>query len=438
MCNRKKIMIAIDKLKKHTVILVISVLAFCIEGYSQHAKDTTIYADNYSKYIGLSCTLREDLIKSVKSGDTLTIKRFQNTTLAFSMSEEQTIKSRLLTVRENQMLEFYNSDYYKLLSDLKTGQDYFLSSKKMEKGYYYPNFECGNLTLGVINFWKSNSDSILDNIEQSDLTTSEKELLTLYWEAVLLYIEGEKTLALSINKKAKEYLEKHPDSQYKTFLERLIGIKRIYQPNAMSLGLGIGKSNLTGNVNSYLQGNITFDFEVGYTIKNWHFRLGYRLHGFNYRDTLRLSRIDNLEINQSSSIEYHGATLRVGYTVFEKGRFKIQPFLSGELNKLVNYINIPDSTVTRQSGKTHPILGIGTEGSIRLTKNLIRNEQAGYLYYPREEKDISYNPVFLSFRVGYYHNVFENTTNISGNILYSTLGLEWIIGKNKVDYRYKK
>ena len=159
-------------------------------------------------------------------GDTLTIKRLQNTTLAFSMSEEQTIKSRLLTVRENQMLQFYNSDYDKLLSDLKTGQDYFLSSKKMQKGYYYPNFECGNLTLGVINFWKSNSDSILDNIEQSDLTTSEKELLTFYWKAVILYIEGEKTLALSINKKAKEYLEKDQ--------LRIVGFK-IRQPKSAGI-----------------------------------------------------------------------------------------------------------------------------------------------------------------------------------------------------------
>tara|TARA_B100000809_G_scaffold245861_1_gene273250 strand:+ start:3987 stop:4400 length:414 start_codon:yes stop_codon:yes gene_type:complete len=126
-------MIAIDKLINHTVILVISVLAFCIDSYSQQTKDTTIKTDNYSKYIGHSCSLREDLIKSVKSGDTLTIKRLENTTLSLSMSEELIIKSRLLTVRENRMLQFYNNEYDKLLSDIKTDKDYFLSSKKMKK-----------------------------------------------------------------------------------------------------------------------------------------------------------------------------------------------------------------------------------------------------------------------------------------------------------------
>lgn len=380
--------------------------------------------------------LREDLINAVKANDTLTIKKLRNTTVVFPYSVEQISKSKLLTERENQMLQFYFSEYDTLLSGIKTEDDYFLSSKKIQKGYGYPNFECGNLTLEILQYWKANSVNILESIEQSNLRLSEKELLTLYWKTVLLYIEGEKTLSQDINNKAREYLVKYPSTQYRSFLERLSGIKRIYQPNAMTLGFGLGISRPTGIAKEYLQGNFTFDFEVGYTIKNWHFRIGYRTHDFNYRDTITLDRIDNLEINQSSSIEYHGATLRVGYTVVDKGQFKIQPFISGELNNFVNYIDIPDSTGIRQKGKSHPILGFGAEGSLRLIKNLIEMG-SGYLYYPREEKDLGYNPLFLSFKIGYYPNVFDRPTNISGDILYWTVGLEWMIGKNQVNYRYK-
>jgi len=382
--------------------------------------------------------LRENLIKSVKSGDTLTIKKLRNTKISFPVSEEQTIKSRLLTARENQMLQFYIGEYDKLLSDIKSANDYFLSSKKIEKGSDYPNFDCGNLTLSLIDFWRRQSDSIITKIQQSTLTTPEKELLTLYWEEILLYIESEKSLLPDINKKATEYLEKYPDTQYKSFLERLRGIKRIYQPNGMTLGFGLGKSYPTGPIDKYLKDDITFNFDVGYTFKKLNLSLGYRLHGFNYQDSLRLDHIDTLNLNQSSSIEYHGATLKIGYTLFDKGRFKFQPFISAELNSLVNYIDIPDSTGTIQKGKTHPMLGFGTEGAIRLTKNLVKNEGSQYIYYPREEKDIFYNPIYLNFRIGYYPNVFNKPTSISGNIFYFTIGLEWIVGRNQVNYRYKK
>jgi len=428
----------IEKLKKYTILLFIFILIYRVEVYSQNTKDTVIVVDNYSRYIGLTCMLREEFIKSVKNGDALTIGKYRNATIIFPVSEEQTIKSRLLTVRENQMLQFYNGEYDKLLSDLKTGEDYFLSSNKVEKGYDYPNFDCGNLTLAVLDFWKSQSDNIIAKIKQSTLTTPEKELLSLYWKAIVLFIENEKTLSPDINKKAVEYFEKYPDSQYKSFLERLSGIKRFYQANGMTLGFGLGKSYPNGAIDKYLKGDFTFNFEVGYTFKNWNLSLGYRLHGFNYQDSLRLVRLDTLNLNQSSSIEYDGVGLKIGYTVFDKGWVKFQPFISGELNSLVNTIDIPDSTVVSQRGKTHPMFGFGTEGSIRLTKNLIKINHVDNFYYPREEKDLPYNPVFLNFRIGYYPNVFNKPTNISGDIFYFTIGLEWTVGRNQVNYRYKK
>lgn len=423
-------------MKKYSVLIIVSLIALSNEGYCQISADSVVKVDNYSKYLGQSCNLREDLINAVKSNDTPTIKKLRNIVIVFHYSDEQNSKNKLLTERENQMLQFYFGEYDELLSGIKTEDDYFLSSKKIQKGYGYPNFECGNLTLDVLGYWSEKSETILDSIYKSDLSTPEKELLSLYWKAILDYIEGEKTLSDNINQNAKGYLDKNPGTEYKMFLERLAVIKRIYQPNAMTLGFGLGISYPTGIAKEYLQGNFTFDFEVGYTIKSWHFRLGYKTHNFNYRDTITLDRIDNLEINQSSSIEYHGATLRVGYTVVDKGQFKIQPFISGELNNFVNYIDIPDSTGIRQKGKTHPMLGFGAEGSLRLIKNLT-DMGSGYLYYPREEKDLGYSSLFLNFKIGYYPNVFDRPTNVSGNIFYWTVGLEWMIGKNQVNYRYK-
>lgn len=426
-----------SKVKKYTVFLTIFISFGCIALYAQQAKDTLITVNNYSKYIALTCVLREDIIKAVKTNDTLAIKTLRNATIVFPISNEQTLKSRLITAREDQMLQFYRGAYQKLLFDVKNGNDYFLSPKKTGEGYGSPNFDCGNLTLATLMFWKSQSAIIHAEVQRSALTTPEKELLILYWDAILLYLEGEKTLSLDINKKARAYLDKYPDTKYKNFIENLSRIKRIVQPNGVTLGFALGKSYPVGVIDSYLNTDFAFEFVMGYTLKGWDFQLGYRLHSFEYRGAKYPDHIDTIQIKQGSSLEYDGFALKIGYTVFGKEWFRVQPFISGELNKFTNYIEIPDSAGIRQKGKTHGALGIGTEVGLRLIRNVIEVNKGG-LYYLHEEKDRPYNPLFLTLRAGYYPNVFKKSMDISGGIFYWTIGLEWIIGRNQVNYRYKK
>ncbi len=419
--------------------LLFLIVALChSEAQAQFANDTVIVANNFSKYIGLTCILREDLIKAVANGDTTTIRNFRNATVVLSTSEEVTIKGKLLTYRERRMLQFYFGEYDKLLSGIEMDRDYFFCENNVEIGHDYPNFECGNLTLAMLTFWKGQTEKIINQIQQSSISTQEKDLLIFYWEAILLYIEGDTTISADFNKKAAEYLEKYSNTKYRSYIERLATMKRIYQPNGMTLGLGFGQSLLNGPIDKYLNGNLVFDAEVGYTFNAWKIGLGYRLREFRNKDTMRLERIDTLKITQSSFIEYHGAFLKVGYTVLDKGWFYLQPFISGELNNLVNYIDLPDTTGIRQRGRTHPKIGFGAEGAIRLTKNLVKVDDTQFIYYPREEKDRLYSPVFLNFRIYYYPRVFDKPTDISGGILCITAGLEWIVGRNKVNYRYKK
>ena len=50
-----------SEMKKYTTLLIIFILFFSVDTYSQNTKDSIITVKNYSKYIGLSCILREDL-----------------------------------------------------------------------------------------------------------------------------------------------------------------------------------------------------------------------------------------------------------------------------------------------------------------------------------------------------------------------------------------
>ena len=428
----------LNKLKTYTTLVIFLMLLFSIDGYSQNTKDTVIAVTDYSKYIELPCLLREDLIKSLKNGDTVSVKKLRKATVILSSSDGQMIISRLLSVRENQMLQFYIGEYDKLLSDLKIGKDYFVSSYIVEDGYDYPNFRCSNITLSVLDFWKSYSDSIISKIEQSGLSAPEQEMLVLYWEEILLYIESEETLSPEINKMAAEYLDKYPDTQYKSFLERMSSIKKIYHPEGGTVGFGIGKSFPSGAMDQYLEGDFTFYLGIGYTFKNWNISLGYKGQLFNYKDSLRFDHIDTLTLIQSSSIAYYGFTLKLGYTLFNKGGFfKLQPFISADLNSLISYADNSNPDITNQFGQYHPVLGFGVEGAIRITKNLFNENAGSYMYYPREEKDIYSRPLYLNFRLGYYPNVFDKPTNIDGSLLYFTVGFEWMIGINRVSYRIK-
>jgi len=262
--------------------------------------------------------------------------------------------------------------------------------------------------------------------------------LILYWESILHYIEGEEELSPTISINAATFLSEYPETKYTRLVQQLHSMEKVYRPNGMSLGFNIGKVQTVGNIKSYLKGNSALDFELGWTYRAWHLRFGYRALGFDYSDTLKLSRIDDLVITESSTVAHEGPALKIGYTILDKDWIRAQPFISGESVKFYNYIERPDSANIGEKGNSKALLSFGTEVGVRLMKNLIGVDESRYLYYPREEKDLTYNPVFLNFRVGYYPEVFAKPTGISGSSLYLTIGLEWLIAKKQAHYRTRK
>jgi len=429
-----------NQLKIYTTLLFLFGQLFNFNGYSQNLNETIIVAKNDSEYNDLACNLRKNLINSVKSDDTLEVKKIRNTIITFHDYDKTTIKSKLLTTRENQMLQFYNGEHNQLLSDIELKKDFFISKSKPidveSQSYVLPDFSCGDLTLSSFNYWESQSNIIISKIQLSFLSNPEKELLIMYWEQILLYIEANETLSPDINKKAIEYLEKYPNTKYRDFVERLSLIKKHYKLFAITGVIGFGGSHPTGTINKYLKNGNNLIFELGIPYKKWNLSLGYNVHNLYYQDSLRLERIDTINFNQSSHIQSIGHFFKAGYTLINKGRMRIRPFINADLNRLVNFIDIPDSSHIRQLGKIRPNFGFGTEGSIRLTKNPMRE---GYKYDNScEEKNVDYRAIYLNIRLGYYPNLFDKPTSINGNIFYFNIGIEYCFGANLAKYSYKK
>lgn len=285
---------------KYNSIALFILLFVGLHANGQSSRDSIVKVDSYSKYLGLTCTFREKLIKSVEQQDSFSVNSLRKIISVYQPCEDcQVMKSPLTTIREDVLLNFFTQSYDKLLAGINEEVDYFSLINRKEKIYQDPNFECGNLTLGLLDFWKAQSSTIVSEIEKSKLSNEEQGILIFYWQSILLYIEAGEDLPSTISEDASNFLQNYPDSQDRDFVNRLQSMKKVYHPNGMSLGFGLGKPILVGNIKNYLKGDFAFQFEVGWTYRGWNLTLGYRELTFNYSDTLQLNRIDDLVIKES-------------------------------------------------------------------------------------------------------------------------------------------
>jgi len=437
-CRENQSQLNLKTIYKSITATILLFVALTVNAQSK--VDSTITADNFSKYLGLSCELRENLVKATQEKDLLTVNRLMRTVISFQPCPEcQEWETPLYTRREGELLLFYTQTYEELLRNIRLEVDYFSTRRERLKGHNDPNFECGNLTTEMLAFWQRQTDFVIAELSESELNSEEKDLLNLYWKSILLYIEAENELSPNISEVASTFLREYPESNYFGFVQELNSMEKVYRPNGISLGFGIGKPILNGGISNYLKGDLAFDFEAGWTYRSWNLKFGGRIQSFNHQDSLRFNRIDDLVISESSAIEYNGATMEIGYTTLENNWLRLQPFVSGEINKFVNYIAIPDSTGIREEGSAHAALSFGTNVGLRIPNfSKAQFVEPVFGYYPREEKEEFYAPLFLNFKLGFYPDVFSKPIGIDGNSLYWTIGLEWIMGKNQAHYRIRK
>lgn len=425
---------------KRTLLLFILFAFFLVDGIAQSENDTVITVDQYTKYLGLTCSLREEIIKAVKERDSQRLNQLRKTILVYDYpAYEETIKDKLLTKREDIMLQFYSGEYDKLILGIKWGSDYFQKAKIGNANISVPNFECGNLTLDLLDFWKTQTHDILVGVSTSNLTTEEKELLILYWETILLYIESDRTLSPEINKKASDYLLKYPDTPYSSFVQELKGKRKVYRQGGMTIGINFGMDYPNGNIEKYFKGAGLGGLEIGAMFNNWHLRWSLAGYGLNRADTFLLERIDTNQIKSSSGAELFGAGFKIGYAVFKKGPFKLEPFVSLDMNVLNNHVEVRDSSGIRSEGIRRGYFSFGTEASLRLFRNVMRiPETRDYLYSYREEKDRFTNPLYLTLRAGYFPETFKKSTGVTGSMFYWSAGLQWVMGNQRAKYRHRK
>jgi hypothetical protein len=391
----------------------------------------TVKTELYSDYKELTCDLRQELILALKSNDKTKLKQLRNTRIPFYSDTIQ-----LYTLRENILLRFDLQEYDTLLAQVLKSKDYFSIIPKNDP--LNPNFECGNLTIDLLDYWNSETKKIISNIKKSNLEIEEKDLLILYYKGILIYLKAADSLPTELSVLGQAYLAKYPKSKYSDFIsKKFILAKKSYIRQGMTLSFHLGRTLPVGNISNNLGSNIYFDFDLGYEYNRWAFLLGGKLSA-NKTNNL-ISIIDTIAIEESTYVEYSGANATIGYSFIDFEKFRLRLFCRGELNSVSNYIELPNSTGTRQRGSFRPYYSMGFDGSLRLFKQTFGAPPAGspYFYNLREEKDVPYDPLYLKFKVGYYPNPFYKATEINGGMFYFAIGLEYTVGQKKATYKPK-
>src|SRR5690606_7617643 len=105
----------------------------------------------------------------------------------------------------------------------------------------------------------------------------------------------------------------------------------------------------------------------GYMLLNYQIKIGYKIHFFTYRDTLRLNSLERLNFSAGNAVEYQGFATNWGFYLYNNERIKIKSFLGAEINRFVNRIPQGENELDlREWGKTHFNSNFGLEVGFKL------------------------------------------------------------------------
>lgn len=395
--------------------------------------DSLIIAENYTVYMSQACLNRSNLVKAMEEGNEEEVRRLQNVKILLDQgSEYYGSPVALTTYREHLLLKFSQSDFNFLLTELERGRHYF--NKGLDRSHREVFMECGNLAAQLLPFWKESRKSIFGEIEKASLSDEEILLLKLYWDSIMGYIESGDTLPGHISEDASNFLSVHPNSRFSGFASYLKSLKKVRYISAMTLGTGFGGVVVNNSLDDILNDGLTMELDFGANIGQLHAVINLRYQGFESPDEYNFMRVDTLTIDTSSRVSYGGGGLRIGYDLLKSPRLHLKPMVSLELNKVRSSYENFEGEWIQENGKVHFQFGTGLDFAILVRSKNSTYTEPHYSYSYREENEAQVSGIFLNFRAMYYPDPFARATDTKGNMLYWSIGANWIVGTNRARY----
>ncbi|MBA3286283.1 MAG: hypothetical protein H0U27_14660, partial [Nitrosopumilus sp.] len=121
-------------MKQQLLILIIVIVSNSL-AFSQAIHDSIVSTDSYLKYISYKCLLRDSLKQAALNNNISSIQKLRNISIVFE-SNEVYYRSRLLTKREDILLQFLLQDYENILKDIKYDLHFFVD----QENYRYNEF----------------------------------------------------------------------------------------------------------------------------------------------------------------------------------------------------------------------------------------------------------------------------------------------------------
>lgn len=423
-------------LRRFNAIVLTNVLLFVsISMFAQGVgMDTILIKDTYYKYQEAKCLERKKIMQFVIDDDTASLNKALRTVTANFNFDQLTNVNTLLTTGEAHLTYFITNRFELILKDIRKNKDFFNVSW-FEGVIQAPMFSCGVIGQDLLSKWQNASEQVFINIQNSDLTSHEKELLTFYWKAIILAIEEKPSDLNKLIREAEGILNSESNSSYNLFFSRMSRINATYHPNLHHfMGPSIGPMVLGGPIIEYLEPDgLGLSGEYGLRSNRWSFSFKTYIAPFRYGEN-KLQFIGGDSLTNSEGVGIRFLSLRSSFIMFPKRRFQIHPYLGIAFIGLTNIK--PESDTTDYPKE---FIDWKVDAGFSLNYLLFQGKGITYIDLPSTAYgNRAFMNLYLQLNAGVIPNLFNRLTNVSGNLFYFTIGASVEFGKSGLKYRFRK
>lgn len=337
-------------------------------------------------------------------------------------------QAAILTGREEVIINFLLKDYKNLLSGIVHLRDFFnvkAGAPAFIDTHKTPSFDSLNLTLDILPALKKiNIDSIIlaDDI---CFVWEDAQLLKLYWNEILLYIEAKDKLPSQFKSNGEDYLNTQFEVDEYTIAfvkNRFVNLKKTYTLRSFNLNANYQYSYYYDSLKTKAIIKPGLDLNCGFTFRMFEFGAGYNFFNFSKSDSL---------FNNESLIALPNQLLTQN-TIYVFGAMQLYQWKRFEAN--LN-IKAGKTRVYEEKRKIYNIdmLSYGLDFKFNLSKYY--KPQINLLKYKNEEYTQKYSPVFLKISPEFQVDVLTPKKDNRAVLFNVRIGLVWQLGKFKPLYR---
>lgn len=331
------------------------------------------------------------------------------------------------TKRERIIIQFLTKDYRNLLSGIAFGKSYFdLKGGELMNDNFHKieGLDSLNLTLNILpSLRQINVDSL---IEASDLNflIEDVELLKLYWQGILIYMDSKLELPHEFYQLAEIYKSKFPNknngdsfiTQMFTLNEKMHILSSInFEANYSST---FYNHQAKKNFNIGNGGNIL----ISYKQKLIDVGIGYQ---FNY-----LTSRDSIYRNEMFILDPQENALQ-NTLYFYQGYH----FVKWKRLEFGGNWKFGSSRIYQDKNKlfSQPFTSVGLDLKLNLSRKY--KVDLSKLKYQSEDYSHNYYPLYLTFASAVSNNTLESGINPKGMLYNFNVGIQWKLGRLRPIYQ---